>query len=145
MIVRAKLVNLFNYFYGYSIYFRAIGRRFGVVRPSGHVKLCLLVFVNVITPVTVNIVLVKLIYTTNKCWICIFFLCLKASRHYVPAESNVIRFTVVTEWPLVEQWMLERTRHCFFSSQMFAWEACSLLEADVALWEHPLLLTQMQV
>ena len=42
------------------------------------------------------------------------FLCLKASRHCVPAESNVIRFTVVKEWPLTEPGMLERTRHWFF-------------------------------
>ena len=44
---------------------RAIGSSFEVVRPSGRVRLCLLVLVNVITPVTVNIVLVKLIQLTS--------------------------------------------------------------------------------
>ena len=44
---------------------RAVGSSFEVVRPSGPVRLCLLVFVNVITPVTVNIVLVKLIQLTS--------------------------------------------------------------------------------
>ena len=66
---------------------RAVGSSFEVVQPSGRVRLCLLVFGNVITSVTVHIVLVKLIHTTNKCWICIFFLCLKASRHCVQRHS----------------------------------------------------------
>ena len=35
--------------------FRAVGSNFEVVRPSGRVRLCLLVVFNVITPVTVNI------------------------------------------------------------------------------------------
>ena len=32
----------------------------------------------------------------------------------MPAESKVIRFTVVKEWPLTEPGMLERMRHWFF-------------------------------
>ena len=31
------------------------------------------------------------------------FLCLRESRHCVPAKSNIILLTVVKEWPLTEQ------------------------------------------
>ena len=57
----------------------------------------------------------------------------------MPAESNVIRFTVVKEWPLTESGMLERTRHLLFLPKR------SLGKLNVAFREHPLLLTQMQV
>ena len=76
------------------------------------------------------IVLVKLIQQgyAGSVFCLEIFLCLKASRHCVPAESNVIRFTVVKEWPLTETGMRKRTRHWFFS---FAWEACSMLKVNV--------------
>ena len=82
-----------------------------MVRTSGRVRLCLLVFVNVITSChSQYIVLVKLIQQSyaGSVFCLEIFLCLKASKHCVPAESNVIRFTVVKEWPLTEPGMLEK-------------------------------------
>ena len=120
---------------------RAVGSSFEVVRPSGCVRLCLLVFVNILSQS--NNVLVKLIHQSyaGSVFCLEIFLCLKASRHCVPAESNVIHFTVVKEWLLIESGMLERTTHWFFT---FTWEACSMLEVNVA-FRDLLLLTQMQV
>ena len=56
--------------------YRAVGSSFEVVRPSGHVRLCVLVFFNVITSCHNQYNCFGKAYTTKltkKCWICILF------------------------------------------------------------------------
>ena len=69
-------------------------------------------------PVTVNIVLVKLMQQnltiTNAGSLYLPLLKGKYIDIVCRPESNVIRFTVVKEWPLAGPGMLEKTKQCFF-------------------------------